>query len=197
MSTPTVIALIAAASALGSAVISGVIATLLGSYLQRQSIEHQISFASLHERRAGVIDHIYKLVVRAQRAFPLWMHRRDSEDLNKRGEAWLDAMGDLDHYYQEHALWLDDGSRQQLDHFLKEATRLAYEVIKLAKSEELAEYGDLDAFREQIGENPELAVAFVESLETSIATRKRISDELDTVREALGSEFRRLLGAAK
>jgi hypothetical protein len=197
VSTPIAIALIALAGAIGSAVISGVIGTLLGSYLQRRSIEHQISFASLHERRAGVIDHLYKLVVKAQRELPLWIRRDDREHANEQGTKWLDAMSELDEYYREHALWLDNGSRRKVEIFLKEIARLAQEAGELALSEDLPEYGDPASFRERVRENPELGQAYLESFHRSRESRERISDELDAVREALENEFRRILGSAR
>jgi hypothetical protein len=209
MSVEAVIALTAAISS----PISVVIGTLLGSYLQRQSIEREIRYAKFHERRVDAIDALYQLVVKAQRAFPFWIPGGNLQSLTEQEEHWLDAIMELDHHYQENALWLDQDSHEKMQDFLSEATRLVGEVMQRAKSEDRAEYGVFGALIAQFEEDPEISVldalgaqfkedpdvgrAFMESFRAMIESHKRISGELDAVREALGKEFRRILSAAK
>ncbi len=123
MSTPLTVALIAAASAVGSAVISGIIGTVLGSYLQRRSIEHEIRFSRLYERRAEVIEHLHELLGDAQKAFEDWT-RPGHLNSGQKMYAWVRVLGKFETHYKQHRLWLDDRLIGRLDHFLEECHRL-------------------------------------------------------------------------
>jgi len=78
----------------------------------------QIHYAKFHESRAGVLEELYRLVVEARRAFPLNAPIPALEKINEQGNKLLVALGDLQRYYEEKVLWLDDEIKHPLDRFL-------------------------------------------------------------------------------
>jgi len=183
------VALIAA----GSAIISSIIGTVLGSYLQRGEAEHEISFSRLHDRRATVVENLYKRAVAVKRAFPIFIKPGDKDRLNEKLGVLIEAQSDLTQYYEEHRIWLDDESRKRLDTFSNELMDLALDVGNLTLSGELEEYADVDDLRERSKADPEYGAAFVEKFGAAIEERKRIIDALNTLIDGLDAEFRRLL----
>lgn len=195
MNLALTVALIAAASAVTSAVISGIIGTTLGSYLQRRSTEHQISYSRLHERRADVVEALYKHAVAVKRAMPVWAAPGDADDLNERLGVLIEKQGDMARYFEDHRLWLDEGTRQRVDAFVHSITDLAYDSGNLALYGDMNEYADIDSdeLRRRAKEDPEFAATFAERFDTSMEERKKIMRALDDLIDGLMAEFGRLL----
>lgn len=82
----------------------------LRAQLQREGAEHEVRFGRLHERRVLVLDEMYKLLVRAERAMGTWTHplreagAPPEEELVRRA---VDAINEFRTYFVEHRIWLD------------------------------------------------------------------------------------------
>ena len=74
----------------------------------------QIHYATFHERRVEVLEDLYKLVVKCRAAFPRNVPMGNREALNDQGWKFLDALGELQSYSEETALWLDDEIKRQV-----------------------------------------------------------------------------------
>ena len=165
-----------------------------GSRLQRQSVVRQIHYAKLHESRAGVLEELYRLVVEARRAFPLNVPIPAPEKIDEQGYKFLVAWGDLRRYYEEKELWLDDEIKHPLDRYLEETETLLVQFGEVSFSLPL-DFRTLspEDMREMPKKDPEAAGRFAAGVEEIIKERKRIAGELEALRAAVETEFRKTL----
>lgn len=175
-------------------VFGSIIALVVGTLLERRRTEHQIHYARLHERRAEIIEQLYKLVVEAQHAFPVWSYRGIPKD-EDTGMEWIEAMGNLSRYYEDHSIWLEQDLGGELQCFLEEHTRLGEEMGELLKSEDLPNYAGHT--KEELIKDPELREAHSKALRSALSNRQQMKEELDSLRDKLGDEFRKILWGKK
>lgn len=86
--------------------------------LQLAAFEHQTRFTKLHERRAEVIAHLYRLIVQAERSLRHVAHPFEYSGDPSRGELTQIAYDNgraFSDYFEEHRILLSDDLCRQLD----------------------------------------------------------------------------------
>jgi hypothetical protein len=171
MSDPVLIALIAAAGAISSAVISGVIGTLLGSYLQRRGREHAIRYERLHEQRAEVMAHLH---------------------------ASLFDLNEVRRYYVQHSLWLDEEISEKLDAFLKKIYDICDEFSVVGWALGLAGFEEAGNREERKSRQEAYEEEFGGQFPSRgwLRLDDRVRGEVPQLRQVLRSEFREIVGVA-
>jgi hypothetical protein len=99
----------------------------LRSDLQRKSLEHEVRFRHLHERRAETVAELYRKLAVAERAFAQFcglFEPGSGEEIMRRREINLkDAQTKvraLDDYFRQTELFFDDGLCKQMEGLLGE-----------------------------------------------------------------------------
>jgi hypothetical protein len=155
----------------------------LKNELQLKTIEHQVRFSRLHEKRADVIAELYGSFVEA-----LWEAESFLSPIEWHGEpnkkekhlAAMNKLTDLYRYFDKHRIYLPTELCSSLDQLVMEVRTL---VINFGVYVEFHE-DNLNNSTQQ------------EKREAWSAGWKAIKNQVPLARQSLENEFRSLLGAA-
>jgi hypothetical protein len=149
----------------------------LRSALQRVSLEHEVRFRHLHERRAETVAELYRKLASTERAFAqltAFVEFGTPEEIRKRHEENLsDAQAkgnDLSAYYEQTELFFDDSLCKQMRDLLG-AFRQAWTDLQLKNI--------VDSARERAAH--------------ALSAAKTIHERVPGIRAQLTAEFRRLI----
>jgi hypothetical protein len=91
-----------------------------------------------------VIEEMFRLVIKARRAFLLWITPGDRRQQSEESERFLEALGELQCYHEEKALWVDDLTKQKPDVFLEETRGFMAKAADLTMIDLLFEHNYVD-----------------------------------------------------
>lgn len=102
----------------------------LKNQLQLRSIEHQVQFSRLHERRAETIAKLYELLVEALWAAESFLSPAEWVGEPSKKEKHVTAMNklvDTFRYFDQHKIYFDEELCESLEKLLRETRRLVIE----------------------------------------------------------------------
>lgn len=102
----------------------------LKNQLQLRSIEHQVRFSRLHERRAETIAKLYELLVEALWAAESFLSPAEWVGEPSKREKHVTAMNklvDTFRYFDQHKIYFDEELCESLEKLLRETRRLVIE----------------------------------------------------------------------
>lgn len=152
----------------------------LKSELQRQTLEHQIKFSKLHEKRASVISELYALLsetLRAAESFLSPLQYGDNSHMLNKYKIAMDKSAELYIFFDNHRLYLPESIGTILEQLLSDVRGY---VIKLGV------YFEIDEHRLQ-------EHTMRDQLEVWNAGWDAIKNQVPKVRRNLEQEFRLLL----
>jgi hypothetical protein len=152
----------------------------LRSHLQQAVLEHQVRFSKLHEKRGEVIEQVYQQLVEAEKGYGRFVLVDGYErDMEKQTEARLKtetAMYDVSLFIEKHRIYLPITICDSLKAFLD---IMWNNVINVGVYAAIKHPTPHSAY--------ERNAAFTKAYQA-------LTKEIPSAREALGNEFRNLLG---
>lgn len=154
----------------------------LKNQLQLRSIEHQVRFSRLHERRAETIAKLYELLVEALWAAESFLSPAEWVGEPSKKEKHVTAMNklvDTFRYFDQHKIYFDEDLCESLDKLLMETRRL---VIEFGVWVGFDEHSLTDQSAKQ-------------KQEAWLANWQAIKKDIPEARRQLEHKFREILGA--
>lgn len=154
----------------------------LKNQLQLRSIEHQVRFSRLHERRAETIAKLYELLVEALWAAESFLSPAEWVGEPSKKEKHVTAMNklvDTFRYFDQHKIYFDEDLCESLDKLLMETRRL---VIDFGVWVGFDEHSLTDQSAKQ-------------KQEAWLANWQAIKKDIPEARRQLEHKFREILGA--
>ena len=146
----------------------------LRAQLGQVSIEHEVRFRRLHERRAVILTHIYSRLDVVHEAFKLWTSRLRRAGTPSQPELWkkaTEAYNALTSYYYPRAIWLDRETCDLLNAVVDKFSAVYVEFTVMP--------------------NPE---GFPVNVEAWDNAAKAVLQEIPAARQQLERRFREMLG---
>ncbi len=148
------------------------------------TLEHEIRFAKLHEKRAEVVAELYRCLVQAQTSLHSLSYVVGSDILSKsereNGETAKESVDAFWRYFDEHRIYLTESLCDKIKEFHRQSLRTYIELCCADISRELA--SDDETYRDELAQELENA-------------SKILVQEIPPIREAIEVEFRTLLGS--
>ncbi len=155
----------------------------LKNELQLKTIEHQVRFSRLHEKRAAVIAELYGFLVEAlwdAESFLSLMEWAGEPNKNEKHQIAMNKLADLYRYFDKHRIYLPTELCSSLEQLIREVRAL---VINLGVYFNFHE----DSLNEHTRQ---------EKYKIWNAGWEAIKNQVPLARLSLENEFRSLLGAA-
>ena len=96
--------------------------------LEKATIEHQVRFSKLHEKRAEVIAELYSLLVQAYRDISSFVSPMEWAGEPNKQEKYATAMNcvaDFYRYFDKHRIYIPEDLCAQIDEFVQEMRKKA------------------------------------------------------------------------
>jgi len=147
--------------------------------LQQAAVEHEVRFSELHEKRAEVLAELYKLLVAAYWGVSEFTSASQSAQADRRAQylAAHDSIATYFRFFDQHRIWLPPELCAPLEEF---ARQLRTPTIRLGI------YISIERPTES---------TLRDQLDAWIKASEVVSTDVPRLREAIESEFRKLLGA--
>jgi hypothetical protein len=150
--------------------------------LQLAAIEHEIQFSKLHEKRAEVVAEVYKLLVAATwqtESFASLMEWVGEPDKKQKYREAMDAITEYFRFFDQHRIYMPAELCDSLESF---ARKLRSPTLRFGR------YLRFDYPNDSI--NMEKFKVWTEAWESA-------QNEIPSLRSALETEFRKLLGGGR
>ena len=149
--------------------------------LQLQTIEHQVRFSRLHEKRASVIAELYGYLVEALLEAENFLHpiQDPVEGKKERYDQAMNKLVELYRYFEKHRIYLPEEICTSLQDLIQ---KVRFQMIKSGVWARYWDHLHSEDSRKQM-------------MEAEDSAREAFTNEAPVARRSLENEFRSLLGA--
>ena len=143
----------------------------------RASIEHQVRFTRLHDRRARIVARVYAKLDQVHLAMREWtrtMRVGQRRDMSKLRDSTLSARNDFLEYYSRNAIWLERDICDAIDGIISQLDEPTYNFMV-----------DVDD------------KGFPNDRKAWLAASEKLTKDVPKVRQAIEKRFRAILGVVE